>query len=64
MSNGAHLTHEGFEVIIKLRETLNEGRGRKRKYELKDIITEVSPETTRKTVSDQSLAVDDLETMI
>lgn len=49
MANGAHLTHEGFEAIIKLRETLNEGRGRKRKYELKDIITEVSSETTRKT---------------
>ena len=49
MASGAHLTHEGFETIIKLRETLNEGRGRKRKYELKDIITEVSSETTRKT---------------
>ena len=29
-----HLTASGLEEIIKLRETLNLGRGRKRKYEL------------------------------
>ncbi len=33
-----HLTTNGFEKIVKLREKLNEGRGRKRKYNLNDII--------------------------
>jgi len=31
-----HLNDEGLEQIIKLREKLNEGKGRKRKYELCD----------------------------
>lgn len=31
-----HLTSQGLEDIIRLRESLNEGRGRKRKYELGD----------------------------
>lgn len=31
-----HLTSEGLEEIIKLREELNKGKGRKRKYTLKD----------------------------
>jgi len=31
-----HLTSSGLEEIIKLREGLNEGKGRKRKYELSD----------------------------
>jgi hypothetical protein len=32
-----HLTREGFERIVELRETLNEGKGRKRKYTQKDV---------------------------
>ena len=31
-----HLTPQGLEEIIKLREELNEGRGRKRKYDFSD----------------------------
>lgn len=31
-----HLTSEGLEEIIQLREKLNEGRGRKRKYTIDD----------------------------
>lgn len=31
--SGEHLTHEGFMKIVDLREKLNEGKGRKRKYE-------------------------------
>ncbi len=34
--NKEHLTPEGLEEIVKIRERLNEGRGRKRKYELSD----------------------------
>lgn len=43
-----HLTREGFDRICRLRERLNEGRGRKRKYNLSDIqIPEISSETIR-----------------
>lgn len=31
-----HLTSEGLQKIVALRETLNEGRGRKRKYTMSD----------------------------
>lgn len=34
--NGEHLNRDGLLKIIKLRETLNEGRGRKRKHTLVD----------------------------
>ena len=54
MSKGEHLKKEGFEKILKLRETLNEGKGRKRKYNLSDVIkVEESSETKRKTVLNQ-----------
>ncbi len=33
----AHLTPEGLQEIVDLRERLNEGKGRKRKYNKKDI---------------------------
>lgn len=36
VNNKNHLNEEGLEKIIKLRERLNEGRGRKRKYSLSD----------------------------
>ena len=32
----SYLTPEGLEMIIQLREKLNEGRGRKRKYSIHD----------------------------
>jgi hypothetical protein len=33
VNSGRHLMPEGFMEIVNLRETLNEGKGRKRKYE-------------------------------
>ncbi len=53
MVKGEHLNENGFREILELRETLNEGRGRKRKYNLSDISKEESSETIRKTVSNQ-----------
>ncbi len=48
MHKDEHLTKEGFHKILELRENLNPGIGRKRKYTLKDVITsEESSETTR-----------------
>ncbi len=32
-----HLTQEGLRGVVELREKLNEGRGRKRKYNLNDV---------------------------
>ena len=37
VNNGQHLNPEGFKEIVRLREKLNEGRGRKRKYNQKDV---------------------------
>lgn len=49
MYAGEHLTPEGFQKILGLRENLNPGIGRKRKYTLEDVVnSEESPETTRK----------------
>lgn len=47
MYNNEHLTKVGFMRIMQLRETLNEGRGRKRKYQLSDVYKEGSSETIR-----------------
>lgn len=38
IKKGQHCNEKGFKEIVLLREKLNEGKGRKRKYELKDII--------------------------
>ena len=40
MYRGEHLTPIGFKNIISLRERLNVGRGRKRKYNRSDVISE------------------------
>ncbi|MEK7075330.1 MAG: LAGLIDADG family homing endonuclease [Patescibacteria group bacterium] len=49
MHAGEHLTPGGFQKILELRENLNPGIGRKRKYTLEDVVnSEESPETTRK----------------
>jgi len=37
VKDGAHLTPEGLREIIAIREKLNEGKGRKRKYNARDI---------------------------
>jgi len=37
MYRNEHLGDEGFKKIMELRETLNKGRGRKRKYTIEDI---------------------------
>ena len=53
MSHGAHLESQGFKQILELRETLNEGKGRKRKYNLSDVIkVGESSETIRRTLPD------------
>ena len=36
--SGEHLARKGFMRIVELREKLNEGKGRKRKYEKNDVI--------------------------
>lgn len=43
-----HLTQEGFEELLRLREKLNRGKGRRRKYTIDDVILE-SSETIRQT---------------
>ncbi len=55
MYKDKHLTKEGFQKILELRETLNNGIGRKRKYTLQNVTSEESSETTRKTDSNQYL---------
>ena len=50
MAKGEHLNPNGFRTLISLRERLNEGRGRKRKYELNNIYQEGSSETIRETL--------------
>ena len=56
MHAGEHNTQEGFRKVLELRENLNPGIGRKRKYTLSNVITsEESSETIRKTVSNQEL---------
>jgi len=54
MGKGEHLTKDGLKRILQLRETLNEGRGRKRKYQLIDVYKEGSSETIRKTLVEES----------
>ena len=39
MYKNEHLTKEGFHKILELREKLNPGIGRKRKYTLQDVLT-------------------------
>ena len=48
VSKGKHREKSGLEKIMILREKLNEGKGRKRKYSLKDVISvKKSSETIR-----------------
>lgn len=48
VGEGRHIMPEGIREILLLRERLNEGRGRKRKYNIKDVpFLSESPETIR-----------------
>ena len=48
VDRGEHLTRSGLEIIITLREKLNEGKGRTRKYSQADYErSQESPETIR-----------------
>ena len=49
--SGEHLARKGFMRIVELREKLNEGKGRKRKYEKQDVMKDLreSSETIRRT---------------
>ncbi len=38
MKSGEHLNEKGFKEVVLLREKLNEGIGRKRKYSLQDVV--------------------------
>lgn len=50
MKDRKHLTKDGLLEIIKLREKINEGKGRKRKYNLQDYLdSQESSETIRQT---------------
>jgi len=51
MDQGKHLDPDGLHEIVAIREKLNEGRGRRRKYEEKDVYVaaEESSETIRQT---------------
>lgn len=61
MSKGEHLTSEGMLKVLELRETLNIGAGRKRKYNLSDVIkVEESSETIRKIFTNQESMPNDL----
>lgn len=45
-----HFVRNGLEEVIRLREAINEGRGRKRKYSILDYRkSQESPETIRQT---------------
>ncbi len=37
VNSGRHLTPKGFMEVVELREGLNEGKGRKRKYDKSDV---------------------------
>jgi hypothetical protein len=39
MEKGEHRNQNGLELILKLRETINEGKGRKRKYNIHDVFS-------------------------
>ncbi len=49
--SGEHLSRKGFMKIVELREKLNEGKGRKRKYDKQDVVDNLreSSETIRRT---------------
>jgi intein-encoded DNA endonuclease-like protein len=53
LKSGEHANPQGLHKILVLRESLNKGRGRKRKYSIRDVYTAGTSETTRETVSNR-----------
>ena len=53
---GRHLTREGLKEIVALRELLNEGRGRKRKYTQKDVLESFTGKSSETITLDPPLA--------
>ena len=47
VNSHSHLTSEGLKEIIQLREKLNKGKGRKRKYSLQDYLNSLSENPQR-----------------
>lgn len=47
MASGGHLNQNGLRKILIIRESLNPGRGRTRKYTIQDVINGESSTTTR-----------------
>ena len=54
--DGKHLTTEGLKEIVALRETLNEGHGRKRKYSQKDVLDSFTGKSSETNTLDPPLA--------
>ena len=53
-----HFTKEGLEEIVNLRETINEGKGRTRKYSIHDYRkSQESSETIRQTLTEMSVKI-------
>jgi hypothetical protein len=55
VKQGKQLTRDGLFEVVSLRESLNEGKGRKRKYTIDDVFPEESSQTIRRTAPDMSL---------
>ncbi|MBI5138947.1 MAG: LAGLIDADG family homing endonuclease [Candidatus Vogelbacteria bacterium] len=52
MNRGEHLKDKGFQKIVELREMLNKGKGRTRKYNKLDVlVNQESSETIRQTLA-------------
>ena len=49
VENKQHLNEAGLRQILELREKLNEGKGRSRKYSIYGVFPKESPETIRQT---------------
>ena len=54
MAEKRHLSKDGFKELLQLREKLNIGKGRKRKYTMSNVISE-SSETIRQTARDAGM---------
>ena len=57
MNQGMHRTEQGLRKILEIRELINKGKGRKRKYGITDIFSlQKSPETIRRPFDSLSVA--------
>jgi len=55
--SGEHLARKGFMRIVELREKLNEGKGRKRKYEKQDVVKDFERILRNQTSDKQKVSV-------